>query len=65
MGRKIISRKEASRLLCVSTKTIDRMLRNGRIEGYKPHASSRVLIYEDSLIEENLKSHLPIFQNAL
>ena len=58
-----ISRKKASELLCVSQKTIDRMLRDGRIKGFKPYNSTRVFIYEDSITEHNLKSKSPVFEN--
>ena len=60
-----ISRKQAAKLLSVSTKTIDRMLRDGRIRGFKAYRSSRVFIYEDSLTESNLQSAKPVFQNDL
>jgi hypothetical protein len=47
--------------MSVSTKTIDRWIINGRIEAFKPYFSSRVLIYEDSLTQENLQSPKPKF----
>ncbi|GGE31524.1 excisionase family DNA-binding protein [Psychroflexus planctonicus] len=58
-----ISRKQAAELIGVSTKTIDRMLRDGRINGFKPFGSTRVLIYSSSLKKENLVSPKPIYQN--
>lgn len=61
---KYISRKKAASILSVSTKTIDRMLRDGRIRGFKAYGSSRVFINPDSLTESNLQSAKPIFQNA-
>lgn len=60
-----ISRKQAAELLSVSAKTIDRMLRDGRIRGFKAYGSSRVLIYEDSITESNLQSAKPVFENNL
>lgn len=60
-----ISRRQAAKNLGLSTRTIDRMLRDGRIEGYKPYGSSRVLIFEDSITPSNLMSNRPIYQNAL
>jgi len=41
------------------------MLREGRIKGFKPSGSSRVLIYKDSITEHNLQSAKPVFQNDL
>lgn len=49
MDRKLISRKQCAELLNLHKRTIDRYLRNNRIEGFKPHGSSRVLIYYDSI----------------
>lgn len=63
MNRLVISRKEASRRLSLSMRTIDRYIRGGRIEAYKPYDSGRVLIYADSLIQENLQSSKPKYSN--
>ena len=63
MIRKTISRKKASELLDVSTRSIDRWLKENRIEGFIPYKSSRVLIYLDSLTQENLQSTQPKFNN--
>lgn len=63
MKRQIISRKKAASLLSVSIKTIDRMIRNNRLEAFKPSGSSRVLIYADTLSQENLQSPKPKFHN--
>jgi excisionase family DNA binding protein len=63
MKRKIISRIKASEQLSLSTRTIDRYIREGRIEAFKPYGSRRVLIYADSLAQENLQSPKPIFSN--
>ena len=65
MIRKTVSRKKASELLDVSTRSIDRWLKGNRIEGFIPHKSSRVLIYLDSLTQENLQSTQPKFNNEL
>ena len=62
---KTTSRKRAAEILSVSIKTIDRMLRDGRIRGFKAYGSSRVLIYEDSITESNLQSAKAVFQNDL
>lgn len=63
MKRKIISRNKASVQLSLSTRTIDRYIREGRIEAFKPFGSRRVLIYADSLTQENLQSPMPKFSN--
>ena len=63
MIRTTISRKFAARLRGVSTRTIDRWIREGRIEAFKAFRGKKVLIYEDSLSEENLKSAKPKFNN--
>ena len=65
MIRKTVSRKKASELLDVSTRSIDRWLKENRIEGFIPYKSSRVLIYLDSLTKENLQSTQPKFNNEL
>ena len=65
MNRKLISRKHCAELLNLHKRTIDRYLRNNRIEGFKPHGSSRVLIYYDSINQENLQSVAPKFNNKL
>jgi excisionase family DNA binding protein len=53
------SRLEAAAYLRVSVKTIDRLFRNGRINGYK--LGRRVLIYQNSLTEEFINSTKPKF----
>lgn len=63
MKRQIISRKTASYRTSVSLKTIDRWIRQGRIQAFKALNSSRVLIYEDTLIQEYLQSPKPKFNN--
>jgi excisionase family DNA binding protein len=56
-----ITRKQASQLLHSSLKTIDRLLRDKRIKGFK--LGRKVLIYADSLNEENINSLKPNFLN--
>lgn len=63
MEGQILSRKQASSLLSVSTKTIDRWIRLGYIRAFKPKNSNRVLIHKDSLTEDNLKAFKPNFKN--
>jgi len=63
MVKKTISRHLAAALLGVSTRSIDRWIREGRINAFKPFGSRRVLIYFDSLTQENLQSPKPIFSN--
>lgn len=65
MEQKYCSRKEAARILGVSTRTIDRWIRDGRIEAFKPYGGKKVLICLDSLLEENLKSPKPKFFNTI
>lgn len=65
MIRETISRKEASSFLSVSTRTIDRWIQDNRIHCFKPFNSKRVLIYKDSLTQENLQSPQPKFINKI
>lgn len=65
MARETISRKQASTFLSVSTRTIDRWLRDKRIQGFIPFNGKRVLIYKDSLTQENLQSPIPKFKNEI
>lgn len=65
MKRQIISRKTASNRLSVSLKTLDRWIRQGRIQAFKAKNSSRVLIYEDTLTQEYLQSPKPKFKNQI
>ena len=55
----LVTRKEASLLLRSSVKTIDRLIRDGRIRAFK--IGSKVLIYEETLCEENINSIKPKF----
>ena len=65
MMNNFISRKEAANRCSVKEKTIDRWVRQGRIKAFKPDRSSRVLIYADTLTQENLQSVEPKFKNKL
>ena len=56
---KYLSRYEAANHLKVSAKTIDRLIRDHRIKAFK--LGKRVLIYLDSLTEENINSVKPRF----
>ncbi len=58
---KYLSRNEASKYLRVSIKTIDRLIRNNRINAFK--LGKRVLIHYDSLTEENINAVKPRFNN--
>lgn len=55
----LITRKEASHQLKSSLKTIDRLVRDGRIRAFK--LKRKVLIYAESLNEENINSTKPNF----
>lgn len=58
---KYLSRYEAASHLKVSTKTIDRLIRDNRIKAFK--VGKRVLVHLDSLTEENINSIKPKFKN--
>ncbi len=53
------TREEASRIKKVSKKTVDRLLRDGRIKGFK--IGRKVLIYPNSFTEENINCIRPKF----
>jgi excisionase family DNA binding protein len=53
------TRLEASQTLRCSTKKIDRLIRDGRIRAFKIERS--VLIYANTLTEENINSPKPKF----
>ena len=59
--QELLTRKEVSAYLKSSIKTVDRLLRNGRISGFK--IGSKVLIYANSVNEENINSPKPKFKN--
>lgn len=53
------TREEASKIKKVSKKTVDRLLRDGRIRGFK--IGRKVLIYPNSFTEENINNIRPKF----
>lgn len=55
------SKKEASEHLCCSIKTIDRLIKDGRINAFK--MGKKVLIYAGSCIEDNINAAKPKFKN--
>jgi excisionase family DNA binding protein len=62
MNSDYFSRDEAAQYLKISVKTIDRLIRNDRIKAFK--LGSRVLIYVNTLTEENINSIKPKFHNG-
>ena len=57
----LCTKKEASNHLRASVKTIDRLIKQGRIKGYK--LGRKVLIYSETLTEENINAIKPNFLN--
>ena len=57
----VYTRKQAADNLNCSTKTIDRLLKEGRIKGFK--LGRKVLIYSETLTEENINAIKPNFLN--
>ncbi len=55
----LVTRKEAASFLKSSPKTVDRLIRDGRIKAFK--IGSKVLIYEETLCEENINAIKPKF----
>jgi excisionase family DNA binding protein len=55
------TRDEAAKIKKLSKKTVDRLLRAGRIRGFK--IGRKVLIYPNSFTEENVNSIRPKFNN--
>lgn len=53
------NKKQTSSYLCCSTKTIDRLINNGRIKAFK--MGRKVLIYAETVTEENINSIKPNF----
>lgn len=53
------TKKEAGEALKISQKTIDRLIKNGRIKSFK--VGRKVLIYPETLTEENINSIKPNF----
>ena len=54
------NKKQTSSYLCCSIKTVDRLIRNGRIKAFK--MGSKVLIYADTVTEANINSIKPVFK---
>lgn len=59
--REYLTKKEAGEALKISQKTIDRLIKNGRIKSFK--VGRKVLIYPETLTEENINSIKPNFLN--
>lgn len=57
------SKKETSKRLCCSIKTIDRLIKKDRIKAFK--LGSKVLIYASSCTEENINAIKPKFKNQI
>jgi excisionase family DNA binding protein len=53
------TKKETSNHLRSSTKTVDRLISNGRIKAFK--IGRKVLVYAESVTEENINSIRPKF----
>jgi len=58
-SRILWTKKETANYLRKSTKTVSRLLSNGRIRGFK--LGRGVLIYADTVTEENINSIKPKF----
>lgn len=57
--------KETATYLRKSVKTIRRRLKCDRIKGFKEGKNGNILIYADTVTEENLNSIKPKFKNNL
>jgi len=57
--------KETATYLRRSVKTIKRRLECDRIEGFREGKNGNILVYADTVIEENLNSIKPKFKNNL
>jgi hypothetical protein len=57
--------KETAIYLRKSVKTIRRRLKSDHIKGFKEGKNGNILIYADTVIEENLNSTKPKFKNNL
>jgi hypothetical protein len=57
--------KETATYIRKSEKTVIRRLKCGKIEGFKEGKNGNILIYADTVIEENLNSIKPKFKNNL
>ena len=54
-------KKLASKHLCCSIKTIDRLIKKDRIKAFK--MGRKVLVYANTCVEENINSIKPKFKN--
>jgi len=52
---------KTSKHLCCSIRTVDRLIKKGRIKAFK--LGRKVLIYPNTCVEENINSVKPIFNN--
>ena len=57
--------KETATYIRKSVKTAKRRLKCGRIEGFKDGPNGNIIVYADTVIEENLNSIKPKFKNNL
>lgn len=58
------TRKETAAYLRKTTKTVDRLIRDGKIKAFK-FGNRSVLIYANTITEENISSIIPKFNNNL
>lgn len=57
----LLTRKEAGEALKISPKTIDRLIKDGRIKSFK--LGRKVRIYSETLTEDNINAIKPNFLN--
>lgn len=57
----LLTRKEAGEALKISPKTIDRLIKDGRIKSFK--LGRKVRIYSETLTEDNINAIKPNFNN--
>ena len=60
---KFLRRQKAAKLMNISVRQLDRYIKDGRIRAFKPYNGKLVLIYSNSITEENLKSPVPVYRN--
>lgn len=53
------NKKQTASYLCCSIKSVDRLIRNGRIKAFK--MGSKVLVYAETVTENNINSIKPNF----
>lgn len=61
MREVLLTRKEAGEALKISPKTIDRLIKDGRIKSFK--LGRKVRIYSETLTEDNINAIKPNFTN--